>query len=174
MDNVMAWARAVLMTTPTRWSSLTESLPRDLLERPAAPGEWSASACLLHLLDAEQDVFSVRLGAFLAGQDIAEYNPETQGNESAGRSPAQLAVEFARRRSESLTTLDQITVDDLVRTARHSELGSVTLGQMIHEWAAHDLMHTVQAERALMQSFIPGSGPWRSTFSDHDLSSPMA
>jgi hypothetical protein len=37
--------------------------------------------------------------------------------------------------------------------------------------AAHDLNHTVQAERALMQPFIAGSGPWRTAgvFADHDL-----
>jgi hypothetical protein len=38
------------------------------------------------------------------------------------------------------------------------------------EWAAHDLMHTVQAERAMMQSFILGSGTWRPFFLDHDVS----
>jgi len=30
--------------------------------------------------------------------------------------------------------------------------------------SAHDLMHTVQAERAMMQPFIAGSGPWRPYF----------
>jgi hypothetical protein len=42
---------------------------------------------------------------------------------------------------------------------------------MVHEWAAHDLNHTVQAERALMHPFIAGSGPWRTAgvFADHDL-----
>jgi hypothetical protein len=42
---------------------------------------------------------------------------------------------------------------------------------MIHQWAAHDLNHTVQAERALMQPFIAGPGPWRAAgnFADHDF-----
>ncbi|MBA2285220.1 MAG: hypothetical protein H0W02_07045 [Ktedonobacteraceae bacterium] len=44
----------------------------------------------------------------------------------------------------------------------------MTLGELLHEWAAHDLMHTVQAERALMQPFILACGPWRSYLSDHD------
>jgi hypothetical protein len=38
---------------------------------------------------------------------------------------------------------------------------------MLNEWAAHDLMHTVQAERAIMQPFIAGSGAWKVYFSDH-------
>jgi hypothetical protein len=28
-------------------------------------------------------------------------------------------------------------------------------------------MHTIQAERALMQPFIQGSGPWQVYFQDH-------
>ena len=44
-----------------------------------------------------------------------------------------------------------LTPDDLKRRARHAELGMVSLGEMVHEWAAHDLNHTVQAERAIMR-----------------------
>jgi hypothetical protein len=35
------------------------------------------------------------------------------------------------------------------------------------EWSALDLMHTVQGERALLQPFIDGCGPWKRYFSDH-------
>jgi hypothetical protein len=41
---------------------------------------------------------------------------------------------------------------------------------LLHEWAAHDLTHTIQAEKALMQPFIQGSGPWRFYFQDHEVS----
>ncbi len=46
-----------------------------------------------------------------------------------------------------------------------------TLGQLLHEWAAYDLNHTIQAEKAVMQPFIQGSGPWRSYFQDHEIRS---
>jgi hypothetical protein len=42
---------------------------------------------------------------------------------------------------------------------RHAELGLVTLDELIHEWAAHDLMHIIQRERALMQPYIADCGP---------------
>jgi hypothetical protein len=32
---------------------------------------------------------------------------------------------------------------------------------------SHDLNHTVQAERALIQPFVGGSGPWQAYFADH-------
>lgn len=40
---------------------------------------------------------------------------------------------------------------------------------LLNVWAAHDLQHVVQAEEALMQAFIPGTGPWRYEFADHDV-----
>jgi hypothetical protein len=40
----------------------------------------------------------------------------------------------------------------------------------LHERAAHDLMHIVQAERAILQPLILGSGPWSPFFQDHDMS----
>ena len=68
---------------------------------------------------------------------------------------------------DSLAALKKVTVNDLSRQARHQELGVVTMNELLHEWAGHDLMHTVQAERALMQPFIQGCGPWQSYFGDH-------
>ena len=47
------------------------------------------------------------------------------------------------------------------------------MAELLNEWAAHDTMHIVQAERALMQSFVTGSGPWRSYFADHDVERPV-
>jgi len=149
---------------------LTETSPVELLTRPPAPKEWSALECLLHLLDTEQWVFPPRVQAFLAGEDLKAFNPDTQGTPlDASPKPAEIAVSFARLRARSLEELVQVTEADLSRTARHSELGTVTLEEMLNEWAAHDLMHTVQAERAVMQPFIAGSGPWRPYFADHDV-----
>ena len=160
---------AVLSLTPSRWTALCAALPDDLLHRAPAPGEWSAVECLSHLLDTEKAVFPVRVKAFLAGADFPGFNPDTEGVKSAAPSPVELAAEFSRCRAQTLQALGAVTAADLPRVARHGELGAVTLEQMLNEWAAHDLMHTVQAERALMQSFIGESGPWRKYFSDHDV-----
>jgi DinB superfamily len=171
MENVLQDTPAVLATTPARWLSLTESLTEELLTRPPAPGQWSARECLSHLLDTERDIFPARVRAFLAGQDFAAFNPDEEGTRDESRPTRELAEEFATRRRESLALLRDLAPGDLTRTARHSELGQVTLGELLHEWGAHDLNHTVQGERALMQPFIAGSGPWRTAgyFADHDV-----
>lgn len=161
--------KTILSTTPARWLTLTETLSIDLLARTPAPDEWSALECLYHLLDTEM-IFPVRMSALLTGQPIVAFDPDTEGTKNTDQTPEQLAQKFASMRQASLEELERVTIHDLSRTARHSELGTVTLGELLHEWAAHDLTHTVQAERALMQPFIAGSGPWRSYFQDHDVS----
>ena len=162
--------RAILSTTAARWSNLTEHVPLEVLARPPASGEWSAMDCLCHLLDAERWVFPVRLRALLSGNNFVGFDPDTQGTHYTTQNPEQLAGEFARLRRASLVEFDQLTTGDLIHTAQHSELGTVSLNELVHEWAAHDLMHTVQAERAMMQPFILASGPWRAFFHDHDVS----
>jgi uncharacterized damage-inducible protein DinB len=168
MIDVLDMVKAVLASTATRWLNLTEALPVDLLNRQPAAGEWSATECLIHLLDTEH-IFPARVQALLTGQAIPAFDPDTQGTKNASSSPEKLAAEFASLRQTSLAVLARVAPQDFDCTAEHSELGTVTLGQLLHEWAAHDLNHTIQAERAIMQPFIQGSGPWRSYFQDHEV-----
>ncbi len=168
MEDALGMVRAVLGSTPRRWIHLAETIPPGLFRRPAAPGEWSAHECLRHIVDTERMVFPQRVGYLLRGEDFPAFDPEEDGTRPTGPpDPVDLANEFARLRAASLEILSHVGRDDLTRRARHRELGTVSLGQMINEWAGHDLMHTVQGERAIMQVFIEGCGPWRKYFSDH-------
>lgn len=166
MSNPIQAVRAVLAITPARWIALTDSLAAADLAAPPAPGEWSALHCLHHLL-ATEPLFRGRAFHLLAGEDFPAYDPDAAGATRSDGDPAAVAAEFAAARAESLAALERLSEADLTRTARHAELGPVTLGELLHEWAAHDLMHTVQGERALMQPFIAGCGPWRSYFLAH-------
>jgi hypothetical protein len=169
MERTLTWVRAILSTTPARWQNLAVAVPETLLARKPTPAEWSARQCLLHLLDTERGVFPVRVRAFLAGRDFPAFDPDHEGSIDAGAPVASLAAELAGLRTENLTLLDTVQTGDVARTAHHPELGIVTLNQMLHEWAAHDLDHTIQAERAVMQPFILACGPWRGTFRAQDF-----
>ena len=166
METVLESMRALIITTPERWIGMAQGLPVELLALPAAEGEWSAVECLQHLVDTEK-VFQFRVQAFLDGRDFPNFNPDTEGTKPGAQTPLALAEEFARLRRESLRLLEKLSPADLERKARHAELGMVTLNEMVHNWGAHDLNHTVQAERALMQPFIQGCGPWKKYFADH-------
>ena len=105
----LADVRAVLSTTPERGPRLVSTLPIDLLARPPAAGEWSALQYLQHLLDAERLVFPVRLHAFLAGQEFADFDPNEPHAGTASLTSEQLVVAFARARQESLVLFKQVT-----------------------------------------------------------------
>ncbi len=166
MDNLLEQTTKVLATTPQHWTALADTVPAELLSAEPAPGQWSALGCLAHLVDTEV-LLQTRLAAFLAGQDFPAFHPDREGTQPGRIPAAALAHEFATRRTASLAALARLTEAVLDRRVRHAELGPVTLREMVHEWAAHDLNHTVQAERALMQPFIAGCGPWAPYFADH-------
>ena len=156
-----------------RWRTLAGGLDRELLARPPAPGEWSALQCLGHAADTEGFVFAARIRAIKDGRaELPSYDPDVQGTPVTPETdPLALAERLGAQRRDSLALLATVTEADLDRTSRHLELGPVTLRDLLNEWAAHDLMHIVQAERAVMQPFIPSSGPWRFYFADHDVDS---
>ena len=159
----------ILRIDGDRWRSLANGLDRELLARPPAPGEWSALQCLGHAADTEAFVFTARIRAIRDGRpELPSYDPDVQATPiTEATDPAALAQRLVTQRRDSLALLATLDDGDLDRTSRHLELGPVTMRELLNEWAAHDLMHIVQAERAVMQPFIPASGPWRFYFADH-------
>ena len=174
MDDLLPHVLAILSTTPQRWNTLAHAVPDDLLDRKPAPGEWSALDCLRHLVSTEREVFPVRLAAFREGRDLEAFDADADGTVEGADDPDGLVAALETLRGRSLRDVAALSPDDLRRTVRHPEFGTVTLEQMLNQWAGHDLMHTVQAERAMLQPFIAGSGPWRSYFADHDATPPGA
>ena len=169
MQTIVDNVEAVLSLTPERWQRLIQGLPLELLTHPPAAEEWSALNCLQHLLVAERYLFPVRVSELRAGQSFSAFNPRQPQEEINALSPEQLAGAFTDARQKSLILLRNITEGELERSTQHPTLGTVNLSQLLHTWAAHDLMHTVQAERALMQPFMLGCGSWRSFFQDHEV-----
>lgn len=169
MPSPISAVRSMLAASPARWTALA-GVDDGLLARPPAAGEWSAIQCLRHVIDTEAGVSLARVIAIREGRDFDAFDPDADGGTAAvAGSMAELAAELVGLRAASIQVLDGLSERDLDRTARHAELGPVTLRELLNQWAAHDTMHVVQAERALMQAFIPGSGPWRFYFADHDV-----
>jgi hypothetical protein len=170
MDNLLPIANSLLAASSARWQILADMAAPELWSQRPAPAAWSAHECLHHLVEVEQLVFPVRLRAFRAGHDFPGFNPDKDSRPAdPQQSPAALAAEFGRWRTNTLALLAELVPADLARTARHGDLGVVTLGEFLHEWVAHDLMHLAQAEQALMQPFVAASGPWRPSFAAYDL-----
>lgn len=165
VQNILEWSKTILASSPARWQYLVDTYPIDLLSLPPAPQEWSALECLQHLVDVERLSTGVRLKAFLTGESFPAFYPAEQSTKEAPT--IALAAEFARLRQANLHLLEQVTEADLGREALHAEYGMVNLSQFLHHLAAHDLMHTVQAEQAIMQPLIKGVGPWHVNYTAH-------
>ncbi len=164
-DNTVQWCRSIILTTPARWRTLVDSVPVELLDMRPAPNEWSALECLQHQVEVERDSFPVRLKALLAGQSFAGFDP----NDRPVKPPPSiaLAATFEQLRAANLRVLDGVTESDLDKRAEHQVYGMVSMREFLHHWAAHDLNHLVQAERALMQPLIRGCGAWNVVYTDH-------
>jgi hypothetical protein len=165
----------ILRFDAPRWQSLA-TLDRDLLQRQPSPGEWSALECLGHAVDCEEAVFAERVRAVLEGRPhLRSYEPDIEGTPiTADTDPIELAARHAELRARSIELVASVTEADLDKTSQHPDLGIVSLRQLLNEFAAHDLMHIVQAERAVMQAFVPETGPWRFYFADHDVDAKVA
>jgi len=109
----------------------------------------------------------VRVQAFLAGRDFPGFNPDSEGTKPGVQTPLALAEEFARCAVRACGCLKSSRRPTWSVRRGMPELGMVTLNEMVHNWAAHDLNHTVQAERALMQPFHPGLRSVKKYFADH-------
>jgi hypothetical protein len=53
-----------------------------------------------------------------------------------------------------------LTQEAFGRRGTHPALGSVTLGELIATWAAHDLDHICQIARVLAKQYAEATGPW--------------
>ena len=121
-------------------------------------------------MDTELAIFNARVLAIRAGEAFRGFDPDTEGHvHRITHTGPELVDQLRPMRAESLESLEALVPADLERTGKHSTSVPVTMAELLNEWAAHDTMHIVQAERALIQAFIPGSGPWRGYFADHDV-----
>jgi hypothetical protein len=81
--------------------------------------------------------------------------------------PIRLPLPNADGAATRFAALPSITTEDLDRTSRHLELGPVTMRELLNSGRRHDAHRP--GGRAVMQPFIPASGPWRFYFADHDV-----
>jgi DinB family protein len=121
--------------------------PRQFNVRPA-PDKWSIREILAHLDDVEELGMRARVAAMveqnepsLAPFDQGQRAIEQQYNKKA---PLRSLNHFARQRKANLKWLRTLKPAQLKRKGHHQLVGEITAGEMIHEWAFHDLGHLKQ------------------------------
>jgi hypothetical protein len=67
---------------------------------------------------------------------------------------------FEDQRETNIELLRSLPAEAGNRKALHREAGEITLAQMLHEWALHDIGHIRQvAELVRARKYLAGAGP---------------
>ena len=152
----------LLEATPTILRGLMAELDHEDVAWKPAPDRFSVGEVLAHLSHSENYCYRTRLDRFLS-----ETNPSFESDDAqdhlelyAQADPEDSFDHFEEQRETNLELLRGLTAADGGRTANHLKVGPITLSQMLHEWALHDLGHIRQvAELVRARMYLAGAGP---------------
>ncbi|HTS12150.1 MAG TPA: DinB family protein [Candidatus Limnocylindrales bacterium] len=156
----------VLEQTPIIIEKIVWAATDEQMHWKPAMDRWSISEVLAHLAEAETIAFRDRIRLMIEKDNppIEGYDQDAAygaGNYSANKARENLK-KFCHERDRSLSFLRYIPVSVLGRKGQHSKIGPITIGQIMNEWAFHDLGHIRQiAELYRAHAFYPHSGPFK-------------
>jgi hypothetical protein len=158
-------ATAMLARTPGVLDRLLGGLPAEWLHRDDGPGTWSAYDIVGHLYEGDATNFLPRARLIVEHGASRGFEPfDREAMLGREREPvAALLARFEATRRASLESLASLGLgaEDLSRRGQHPEFGSVTLGQLLSTWVAHDLTHLGQIGEVLARRYRDDVGPWR-------------
>lgn len=151
----------LLEATPEILRGLMCELSEEDARWKPAPDRFSVAEVLAHLSHSEDHCYRVRLDRF-----VAEERPEFEPDDAAmyldlyrDRDAEEDFAHFEDQREANLAFLRGLPAGSGERRALHREAGEVTLAQMLHEWALHDLGHVRQiAELVRARRYLAGAG----------------
>jgi hypothetical protein len=140
---------------------MSEISDEDARWKPA-PDRFSIAEVLAHLSHSEGHCYRARVDRFLA-EAMPQFEPDD----------AQMYLElyrngdpdadfrhFEEQREANVELLRGLPAEVGSRLAMHRTAGEITLSQMLHEWALHDLGHVRQvAELVRARRYLAGAGP---------------
>ena len=161
-----AEAVPVLRATPAVLRALLGGVPTAWVVAAEGPGTWAAFDVVGHLIHGESTDWIPRAEIILAHGETRTFDRfqrEAMFEASRGKALGELLDRFAELRAASVARLEamRLTPADLERRGRHPELGTVTLGQHLATWVAHDLSHIAQVARVMGKRYREAVGPWR-------------
>jgi hypothetical protein len=159
-------AIVILSRTPVTLKSMLTELPSEWLFSNEGDKTWTPFDVVGHLIHGEQTDWLPRLKIILEFGEARSFEPFdrfAQMEVSKDRTVAELLDTFERLRSDNLRELRDLQLDaeDLRKTGKHPELGTVTLEALIATWVVHDLDHIVQITRTMAKQYEGAVGPWK-------------
>lgn len=156
---------AMLARTPATLNAMLRDLPDTWTQANEGEKTFNAYEVVGHLAHGERADWMPRVKMILEhgeGRAFVPFDRFAQDRESAGKSLPQLLDEFAELRAQNLNQLRALGVTDqqMQLRGKHPRLGSVTLGNLLSTWAAHDMTHLHQLARIMAHQYREAVGPW--------------
>lgn len=152
----------LLEATPAILRGLMAEISDEDARWKPAPERFSLAEVLAHLSHSEGHCYRMRVDRFMS-----EQRPELEPDDAQmylelyrDRDPEEDFAHFEDQRETNVEYLRTLPAEAGERKALHREAGEITLSQMLHEWALHDLGHIRQvAELVRARRYLAGAGP---------------
>ena len=152
----------LLEATPAILRGLMAEISEEDARWKPADDRFSIAEVLSHLSHSEWHCYRARLDRFLA-EDRPEFEPDdAQMHLDVYRNadPEEDLGRFEDQRETNIELLRGLPAETGDRKALHRSAGEITLSQMLHEWALHDIGHIRQiAELVRARKYLAGAGP---------------
>lgn len=140
-------AIAVLAASPSVFRALLSPLPAALISAPGPEG-WCARDVLAHVVARQRPAMIDRINAMLAddGAAIPDIPDNATEVETYREMPLAAVLDaYDALRAEALTIVRPLSAEQLSRRGVHSVAGAISVADVIHHHAYHDLLHIEQA-----------------------------
>jgi DinB superfamily len=158
-----------LEATPEILRGLLAGITEQQMYWKASPDRWSIAEILEHLSHAEGHCFRDRAEKIAKwdNPELEEYDQEAlaESGQYTGRDAEDSFDHFEEQREDNVSFLATLPLRVAGKTGKHANLGTITLGQLMNEWAFHDLGHIRQiAEIARAVVYHPNMGPFAALY----------
>ena len=152
----------LLEATPEILRGLMSEISEEDARWKPAEDRFSIAEVLSHLSHSEGACYRARVDRFLS-EETPEFEPDDAQMHLElykNADPEKAFGRFEDQRETSIDFLRGLPAEAGNRKALHRVAGEITLSQMLHEWALHDLGHIRQiAELVRARKYLAGAGP---------------
>ena len=157
----------MLEATPGILRGLMSELSDEDARWKPAPDRFSVAEVLAHLAHSEGHCYRLRIDRFMS-ESLPEFEPDEASmylDLYRDADPEDAFDHFEEEREANLEYLRGLSADAGERLALHKEHGRISVAQMLHEWALHDLGHIRQvAELVRARKYLAGAGPLAASY----------
>lgn len=158
-----------LTETPDMLRALLRGVSDEQAVTRPSSSEWSVAEVLAHLSHVESHGFRLLIDQMVS-EDFPSLPPYDQealalSGQYSNHDPEDSLAHWEEQREDNLAWLESLAADAPGRTGNHGRLGTITVAQLVNEWAFHDMGHLRQIIQIVRKlRYYPGMGPLRTLY----------